>query len=152
MTTPIAQSVPSPNALHHRDSTQADKPNNTCSVSGNRHHVSIHPRSTAAARTVDGSRYQSNSIRWTIYIVLLRRHTPHHRRDSRACHSLHLPAQPDGTLLAISTHMVATNRSENGIRQAPAALDLELATLVRRALGTVDAGGRFGQRKVFIAA
>jgi hypothetical protein len=48
--------------------------------------------------------------------------------------------------------MVATNRSENGIRQAPTALDLELATLVRRALGTVDAGGRFGQRKVFIAA
>src|SRR4051812_40433651 len=48
--------------------------------------------------------------------------------------------------------MVATNGSENGTRQAPTALDLELATLVRRALGTVDADGRFGQRKVFIAA
>lgn len=48
--------------------------------------------------------------------------------------------------------MVATKGSENGTRQAPTALDLELATLVRRAFGTVDADGRFGQRKVFIAA
>jgi hypothetical protein len=47
--------------------------------------------------------------------------------------------------------MMATSGSENNTRQTLTALDLELAALVRRALGTVDAGGRFGQRKVFIA-
>ncbi|MGH7633273.1 MAG: hypothetical protein ACRENC_06055 [Gemmatimonadaceae bacterium] len=47
---------------------------------------------------------------------------------------------------------MATSSNENGTRQAPTALDLELATLVRRALGAVDASGRFGPRKVFIAA
>jgi len=34
----------------------------------------------------------------------------------------------------------------------PQPLDLELATLVRRALGAVDTAGRFGPRKVFISA
>lgn len=37
-------------------------------------------------------------------------------------------------------------------QQAPTDRDLDLAHLVRRALGTVDPAGRFGPRKVFISA
>lgn len=48
--------------------------------------------------------------------------------------------------------MCMNNNGSNEAQQASTALDLELADLMYRSLGAVEAVGRFGPRKVFVSA
>jgi hypothetical protein len=58
----LADSVPLPISLHHRDSTQANSHNRTYSVSGQQHDVSAHPRSGPRSNSDDAQHHQCVSV------------------------------------------------------------------------------------------